>query len=128
MGEIRTIATISNPLISDGSVLEIDACVDTGAVMLLLGKDIVDRLQFQNIGRAVVTLADDSKKEMDKAGPILLKIGDRQDYFSCLVGPVGCEPLVGQVIMGTLDLVADCGRQALKPRPESPAYPSYKLK
>ncbi len=108
MGEVRANSQVRNPLVLDGPVLELDACVNTGAVMLLLGRDIVDRLELSINGQAVMTLADDSKQEMDKAGPLSLQVGDRSDFFSCLVGPVGCEPLVGQLVLEALDLIVDC--------------------
>jgi len=128
MGEVRAIVKVGNPLKADGVVLELDACVDTGAVMLLVGRDIAERLELPMMGRAIVTLADDSRQEMDKAGPVYLQLGDRADYFSCLVGPIGCEPLIGQLVLEALDLVVDCSRQRVRPRPDSPAYPSYKMK
>ena len=128
MGEIRTKALVSNATDPNSPELEIDVCVDSSAVMLLLGADIVPRLGLKIVGRAIAPLADESKIEMDRAGPVKLTIGDRSDYFSCLVGPLGCEPLIGQLVLEALDLIVDCSRRRLSPRPESPAYPSYKMK
>ena len=128
MGEVRVQCVIANPLDPGLPPVEIDALVDTGAVMPLLGRDIVDKLQVPVTRRAVVTLADDRSQEMDVAGPISIEIGDRKSYFECLVGPVLVEPLIGQVVLEVLDLVVDTARHRLSPSPESPAYPSYKLK
>lgn len=128
MGEVKTRCIIGNPLDSSMKPLEVDALVGTGAVMPLLGKDIIDKLGAQVTRRAVVTLANDTSKEMDVAGPISIEIGDRKSFFECLVGPVLAEPLIGQVVLEVLDLVVDPAKQTLSPRPESPAYPSYKLK
>lgn len=128
MGEVRTKCLIGNPLDLHVKPLEVDALVDTGSVMPLLGKDIVDKLGAQITRRAVVTLADDTSLEMDVAGPISVEIGDRRSYFECLVGPVLAEPLIGQVVLEVLDLIVDPVKKTLAPRPESPAYPSYKLK
>ena len=127
-GEVRATILIRNPLALAGPTLEIDACVDTGAVMLLLGRDVVERLGLTITGKAGVILADDSKQEMERAGPVYVEIGDRGGHVDCLVGPVGCEPLIGQIVLETLDLIVDCSRQEIRPRPESPAYPSYKMK
>jgi len=77
---------------------------------------------------AVVTLANEQSEEMDVAGPVTMTIGDRKMFGSCLVGPVKSEPLVGQLLLESLDLIVDCARNTLRSRPESPAYPSYKLK
>jgi hypothetical protein len=59
---VRVTAKVRNPLLPKGVILEIDACVDTGAVMLLLGRDVIDRLELKIAGKAVVVLADDSKQ------------------------------------------------------------------
>ncbi len=128
MGEVRAQVIASNPLDPDSPELVLDACIDTGAVVVLIGHDIADRLGLSDMGKAVVTLADDTKKEMPRAGPLKLTIGDRSDYFSCLVGAPGCEPLIGQLVLEALDLIVDCQHQTLRTRPSSPAYPSYKMK
>ena len=31
-------------------------------------------------------------------------------HVDCLVGPVGCEPLIGQIVLEALDLIVDCSR------------------
>ena len=46
----------------------------------------------------------------------------------CLVGPPGCEPLIGQIVLERLDLIAYSLKQTLTPRPESPYLPTLKLK
>ena len=46
----------------------------------------------------------------------------------CVVGPPRCEPLIGQVVLEELDLIADCAQHTLTPRPESPDYPHLKMK
>jgi clan AA aspartic protease len=128
MGEVRTRCLIGNPLNLSVKPLEVDALVDTGAVMPLLGKDIIDKLEVQVTRRAVVTLANDTSQEMDVAGPISIEIGERKSFFECLVGPLLVEPLMGQVVLEVLDLIVDPAKHTLSPRPESPAFPSYKLK
>nr|MBS0019213.1 clan AA aspartic protease [Gammaproteobacteria bacterium] len=127
-GRSKDRVSYRKPLDLNVKPLEVDALVDTGAVVPLLGKDIVDRLGAQITRRAVVTLADDTSLVMDVAGPIIVEIGDRRSYFECLVAPVLAEPLMGQVVLEVLDLVVAPGKRTLAPRPESPAYPSYKLK
>lgn len=107
---------------------EIEAVVDTGAVMVLLPQDIVGRLGLNKFDKRIVILANDQKVEMEIAGPLSLTIGDRRMNTDCLVGPPGCEPLVGQLVMEALDLIADPTRRTLTPRPESPYLPTLKLK
>ena len=128
MEEVRVKCLISNPLKPDTRAIEVDTLVDTGAVLPLLGRDIIDKLGIPITRKAIVTLANETSEEMEVAGPIGLEIGDRKSYFECLVGPVLAEPLLGQVVLEVLDLVVDSARQTLAPQLESPAYPSYKLK
>jgi len=102
--------------------------VDTGAVMLMLPQDVVEKLGLEYLRRVIVTYADDRRDTRDIAGSIIVKIGDRTMISECIVGPPNSEPLIGQIIMEGMDLIADPQRQTLLPRPESPIYPSMKMK
>jgi clan AA aspartic protease len=102
--------------------------VDTGAVMLALPQDVAERLGLQIVRKAIVSYADDRRDELDVAAPVKIQIGDRHMTTECLVLPPTSEALIGQVVLETLDLIVDCQRQTLTPRPESPIYPSLKLK
>ena len=61
------------------------------------------------------------------AGPLTVHIGDRWTYARCVVIPTGAGPLVGQLVMEELDLVADCVTRTLGPRPESSDRPLLRL-
>ena len=74
---------------------------------------------------AIVTYADE-RKERPVAGPVTVRIGDRFMSTDVIVGPPLSEPLIGQVILEVLDLIADCAKQALHPR--MPDYPLLNLK
>jgi clan AA aspartic protease len=128
MGEVRAKAMVANPITPGAHPIEVDCLVDTGAVMLMLPRDVISKLGIPIVGKAVVTLANEKSDEMEVAGPVSITIGDRITYCTSLVGPVLGEPLIGQLIMESLDLIVDPQRQVLSPRPQSPAYPSYKLK
>jgi hypothetical protein len=58
----------------------------------------------------------------------MVTIGDRKMKSDCLVGPPGSEPLVGQLVMESLDLIPDPVKRTLTPRPESPYRPTLKMK
>ena len=45
---------------------------------------------------------------------------------NCFVGPPRSEPLIGQVVLEMLDLIADCANHTLAPR--YPDYPVLKAK
>ena len=106
----------------------VDGVVDTGAVMLVLPKDVVDRLGLETQREVAVTCANEYKETRQVAGPVTVHIGDRFMISDCIVGPPSSEPLIGQIVLGALDLVADCGNRTLGPRPESPDRPLLKLK
>ena len=109
-------------------VREIEAVVDTGAVLLLLPQDLVDFLGLKVIDRVIVQLANDQKIELDLAGAITLTAAGRSMVTDCLVGPPGCEALVGQIVLERLDLIVDARQRTLTVRPESPFHPTLKLK
>ena len=106
----------------------VDGLVDTGAVMLMLPEDVVGRLGLRTRGKVVVTYADERRELRPVAGPVTVQIGDRGMNADCIVGPPLSEPLIGQIVLEALDLVADCGNQTLGPRPDSPDYPLLKMK
>ncbi len=108
--------------------VEIDALVDTGAVMTLLPQDIVEALGLPLDGKIIVTLANEEKVELSRARLLSLTLGDRQMDTDCLVGPPQYEPLVGQLVLERLDLIIDPIKRVVSPRPESPFLPSLKLK
>lgn len=139
MGEIRTKVMLENrddrTLYKAGNIAqerirsrEIDAVVDTSAVMTLLPQDLVDDLGLELLDRRLVQLADDRKIEMPCAAGLNLTIVGRQMTTDCLVGPPGCEPLIGQIVLESLDLIPDPYKRTLTPRPESPLRPTLKLK
>lgn len=139
MGEIRVKVLLEN----DGDLFmsaqgklgkkkiraaEIDAVVDTGAVMTLLPQDLVEKLGLRVLDKSIVILADERKVELDRAGTLMLTIAGRRMATDCLVGPPGSEALVGQLVLEALDLICDPARRTLTPRPESPYLPTLKMK
>lgn len=139
MGEIRPKVRLENAvdiaLLRRGQIAreavrvrEIEAVADTGAVMNLLPQDLVEYLGLDIIDKRIVLLADDRKIELPVAGNIWLTVAGRSMTADCLVGPPGCEALLGQIIMENLDLIADPLKRTLTPRPESPNLATIKMK
>jgi hypothetical protein len=96
--------------------------------MNLLPRDLVEDLGLEITGREILQLADDQRIELPTAGFFVITVAGRRWATDCLVGPPGCEPLVGQLVMERLDLIADLRRRTLTVRPESPLRPTTKLK
>ncbi|MBI5245119.1 MAG: retroviral-like aspartic protease family protein [Elusimicrobia bacterium] len=107
---------------------DIEAVVDTGAVMMLLPQDLVENLGLDLAGKTVVTLADETKAELAVARIVAITIAGRTWMTDCLVGPPACEALIGQLVLERLDLILDPIKRTLTPRPESPYLPNLKLK
>ena len=106
----------------------VDGVVDTGAVMLVLPEDVVGRLGLRTRRQVAVIYADERREVRPVAGPVTVHIGDRFMIAECVIGPPSSEPLIGQIVLEALDLVADCANRTLGPRPESPDRPLLKLK
>ena len=106
----------------------VDGVVDTGAVMLVLPEDVVGRLGLRTRREVLVAYANEYRETRQVAGPVTVRIGDRFMNADCIIGPPSSEPLIGQIVLEALDLVADCTNRTLGPRPESPDSPLLKLK
>lgn len=139
MGEVRVTARIRNfvdvALAERGggdltkiAASELDCLVDTGALMMLLPEDEVGKLGLSRGGRVIVTYADDRREELPTARGLEVTILGRTMVTDCVIGPPLCEPLIGQLVLEELDLLVDCPRRRLGPRPESPNLPLLKLK
>ncbi len=137
MGEINAEIVLENPgdrvlaehgyaQDSDVRCSTIEAIVDTGAAMLVLPQNVVERLGLAQRRTVVVTYADERKEERPLAGPVTVRIGNRSMSTDCVVGPPLSEPLIGQIVLEALDLIADCANRTLTPR--FPDYPLLKLK
>ena len=106
----------------------VEGVVETGAVMLVLPENVVGRLGLRRQREVVVAYADERKETRPVAGPVTIHIGDRFMITECVVGPPLSEPLIGQIVLEALDLIADCTNRTIAPRPESPDSPLLKLK
>ena len=127
--------TVDRDIVSEGLRDEstvrrtkVDGVADTGAVMLVLPQDVVDRLGLRTRREVLVAYANEYRETRQVAGPVTVQIGNRFMNADCIVGPPSSEPLIGQIVLEGLDLVADCGNRTLAPRPESPDSPLLKLK
>ena len=132
--DIKLENTLDIELVRQGALQEADvrraavsAVVDTGALMLALPEDVVERLGVQTVGSRAVASADGRRGELPIAGPVTVHIGDRWAFARCVVVPPDGEPLVGQLVIRELDLVADSRNQTLGPRPEAPDAPVIRM-
>ena len=92
----------------------VEALVDTGAVMSMLPRNVVERIGVNVHGTAIVTYADERQEERPIAGPLTLRVCNRLMSTDCIVGPPLSEPLVGQIVLEALDL----DRRLPEPHPD----------
>lgn len=103
------------------------AVADTGAMMVVLPEDVVERLGVPVVDSIATTLADGSRADLPVTDTLRIRIGDREMGTECIVVPEGAEALVGVLVMERLDLIADPVNQTLGPRPESPDRPLLRV-
>jgi clan AA aspartic protease len=137
MGKVRTATLITNAVDEDlnrqGQLgaekirsYEADAMVDTGAVRSILPPRVVEQLGLTIRGKRVVEYADGRNDVVDVTGPVLFKILDRDTLEEALV--LGDEVLIGQTVLGKLDLMVDCNSRRVVPNPAHPDQPVTKVK
>jgi len=92
MGEVRASFTLVNP--KNGESILLDALVDTGAVVSLIGKDVAEAIKLEADTKAVVYLADDSSTEMDKVNTVEFQYKDRATGNPVLIGDYGIDKII----------------------------------
>jgi hypothetical protein len=90
--------------------------VDSGASRLVLPESAARQLGLRKDGDVSVRYADNRTGRRDVVTGIHLRHGNRSGLFDAVVEPGRDSALIGAIVMETLDLVIDCGRQALVPR------------
>ncbi len=139
MGQVKVFVELTNTtdldnfqskIISEKQVRihSTEALIDTGPVLSMLQKEAIEQLGLRYRRKAIVSFADERKDEMEVYGPVSIKIKNREAIIEVLMGPPASEPLVGQIVLESLDLLVDCTKQTLIVRPESPLLPLLKLK
>lgn len=105
----------------------IRAIADRGVTMLMLPKDVVERLGVPETDQVGTVSADGRRGKAAVAGPLTIRIGDRETGTECIVLPEGAEAVVGLVVLNVLDLHPDPVSWTLGPRPESPDRPLLRV-
>ncbi|MCY3684712.1 MAG: hypothetical protein OXH25_00815 [Chloroflexi bacterium] len=101
----------------------IRANADRGVTMLMVPKDVVERLGVPEIDQVRTVSTDGQRGEAAVAGPLRIRIGVRETSTECIVLPEGAGTVVGLMVLNVLDLHPDPASQTLGQRPESPDRP-----
>lgn len=103
MGLIYAMLRISNPKLPAIKPVEAEALADTGSVYLVIPETVKIQLQFEEIEKKEVTLADGSRKLIPYVGPVELHFKKRTGFGGALV--MGDEVLLGAIPRKDMDLV-----------------------
>ncbi len=131
MGEIRASVTLENRddrgavrlgLRAEADVRRttVEGVVDTGAVESRHPRGDRNGAGAPGLGTRTVVYADERREERPVTD-VTIEIGNLATRTEAIVGPMGSEVLIGQLVLEALDLIADCRRRTLAPRhPEGP--------
>ena len=95
---------------------------------MMVPQDVTEALGLREVRKGVVIYADGRREERSIVGAVTIRVGTRSALLECIVGPPNSDVLLGQMPLEAMDLLVDCGRQQLVPRPESPFLPLLNLK
>lgn len=126
MGHVFAKISLSNPRQTDFEPVEVEALVDTGALMLCIPMHIALQLNLETESMREVSAADGRSLNVPYVGPIKVGFGKRFCYVGALV--FGDEVLLGAVPMEDMDLVVNPGRRELTVDPVSPNIPHARVK
>lgn len=132
MGAIRVNVRLTNAsdeaLVSRGFIApnllrecETQALVDTGALTLAIPSHVKEQLGLRIRRRQVARYANGFEESIGVTDGVIVEYEGRQTLVEALV--VGDEVLIGQIVLESLDLLADCKNQRLIPNPANPDYP-----
>ena len=103
--------------------VEMEALVDTGATMLVLPADVVERLGLRIAGHRRVRYADGRVAEIPWVAGVKIVILGRETVVTALVESAGTVALIGQVPLEELDFLVDPKSRELHVNPASPDAP-----
>ncbi|MGD0089344.1 MAG: retropepsin-like aspartic protease [Planctomycetota bacterium] len=96
------------------------ALVDTGATMLVLPEDVIQRLGLRVVSTVKARVWNGQVVSSTIYGPAKLKVLGRVVHVDVIGVPAGAPALLGQIPLEGLDFVVDTRNQRLVPNPESP--------
>ncbi|MBF0351750.1 MAG: clan AA aspartic protease [SAR324 cluster bacterium] len=126
MGHVFAKIELSNPRHPEDMPLQVNALVDTGALMLCIPEHVALQLNLETESTREVSVADGRSLKVPYVGPIKIVFQKRFCYVGALV--LGDEVLLGAVPMEDMDLVVHPGRRIVSVNPESPNIPHARVK
>ena len=103
--------------------LEREALADTGAMYVMLPKQLADHLGLLSAGTRRIRYADGRIEEKPLVRGLVIEAEGRTADCRAIVEDNGPQLLIGQLALEDLDLYVDCPGRRLVPRAESPDMP-----
>ncbi len=122
MGKVIEKVKITN-VFEPKKSMEIDALIDTGATMVVLPQNIVNKLGLRKVREVKVRYANNKVEMKPVYRAVIIEILGREGTFDVICEEEGSQPLIGQVVLEVLDLVVDPRTRKLLPNPASPETP-----
>ena len=107
--------------------IELEAVIDTGATMLVLPQNVIDKLNLRKMREVKVRYANNKTEIKSIYGVVTVEMCGRAGEFNVLAEPEGAQPLVGQIILEQLDLIVDPSTRKVIPNPRSPDMPMVEI-
>jgi clan AA aspartic protease len=126
MGRVVEPVKITN-VFDPAKSVEIEALIDTGAMMLVLPQNVVDDLGLRKMREVRVRYANNTSEVKSLYGVVTVEIQGRAGEFDVLAEPEGSPALVGQIILEQLDLIIDPTARKVLPNPRSPEMPVVEI-
>ena len=94
------------------------------AKLELIDGDLHTVLGLRDFGTRTVVYADE-RREQRPVTDVTIEIGNLATRTEAIVGPAGSQVLIGQVVLKTLDLIADCRKRNADASPSGGACPGH---
>jgi clan AA aspartic protease len=108
--------------------MNVNALVDTGAIMLTINDAIADQLGLMIHDSAEVELADGTHIKRNLVGPVTIRFKNRSTICSAIVLPGASEVLLGAIPLEGMDVIIDPLSQQLDVHPDRPYLAQMKIK
>ncbi len=103
--------------------VELEALIDTGATMTSLPINIIEDLELVAVDRRRVRYTNNRVELKSVYGVVKIEIKGRVGNFDVIGEVEGSQPLIGQVVLETLDLLVDPTSRRVIANPRSPDIP-----
>jgi hypothetical protein len=107
-------------------VYEAQALIVTGATRSVLPVHVVEHLGLTIRGQRAAEYADGRREAVGVTEPLIIEVDGRDTLEEALV--LGDEVIIGQTVLGKIDMFVDCTNQRLVPNPAHPDQPISKVK